>query len=301
MPRHDDPAWLEAQYNNRARVPDAMRQIATWGAASAAARAALSQARLDLRYAPGPGGTLDVFPAARMAGGAEGAPAARATPAGAPVLLFIHGGYWRSLAKGDFSFLAPVFTQAGAAVVVPDYALCPAVSIEHITLQMVQAVAWTVRHAASFGGDPGRITVVGHSAGGHLAAMLMTCRWREVDEALPLKPIASALSISGLFDLEPLRHVASVKDDLGLTPASVKRLSPAFFPRPRHGRLYAVVGGQESEEFIRQNQLIRDAWGPTTVPVCEALPGLEHFSVMTALADPAHRLHRLALELLGLA
>ncbi|MEN9416551.1 MAG: hypothetical protein RI988_171 [Pseudomonadota bacterium] len=289
MPRHDDPAWLEAQYNNRARVPDAMRQIAAWGTASTAARARLPRARLDLRYAPGEGGTVDVFPAAKPAG------------AGAPVLLFIHGGYWRSLAKGDFSFLAPAFTQAGAAVVVPDYALCPAVSIEHITLQMVQAVAWTVRHAASFGADPDRITVVGHSAGGHLAAMLMTCRWREVDEALPPRPIASALSISGLFDLEPLRHVASVKDDLRLTPASVRRLSPAFFPRPRHGRLCAVVGGLESEEFIRQNQLIRDAWGPTTVPVCQTLPGLEHFSVMTALADPAHRLHQLALELLGLA
>ena len=290
MPRPDDPTWLEAQYNNRARVPDAMRQIAAWGTASAAARAGLPQARLDVRYARGAGGLLDVFPAARP-------------PAGdlSPVMLFIHGGYWRSLAKSDFSFLAPVFTQAGAAVVVPDYALCPAVNIEHITLQMVQALAWTVRHAEDFGGDPSRITVVGHSAGGHLAAMLMTCRWREVDPGLPLKPIASALSISGLFDLEPLRHVASVKDDLGLTPASVKRLSPAFFPRPRHGRLYAVVGGQESEEFIRQNQLIRDAWGPTTVPVCEALPGLEHFSVMTALVDPAHRLHRLARELLGLA
>jgi arylformamidase len=289
MPRPDDPTWLEAQYNNRARVPDAARQIAAWGRASQAARAGLPQARLDVRYAPGAGGLLDVFPAARPAAGAL-----------SPVMLFIHGGYWRSLAKSDFSFLAPVFTQAGAAVVVPDYALCPAVSIEHITLQMVQALAWTVRHAEDFGGDPSRITVVGHSAGGHLAAMLMTCRWREVDPGLPLKPIASALSISGLFDLEPLRHVASVKDDLALTGASVRRLSPAFFPRPRHGRLYAVVGAQESEEFIRQNQLIRDAWGPTTVPVCEALEGLEHFSVMTALADPAHRLHRLALELLGL-
>ena len=289
MPRPDDPTWLEAQYNNRARVPDAARQIAAWGSASRAARAGLPQARLDVPYAPGACGLLDVFPAARPAAGAL-----------SPVMLFIHGGYWRSLAKSDFSFLAPVFTQAGAAVVVPDYALCPAVSIEHITLQMVQALAWTVRHAEDFGGDPTRITVVGHSAGGHLAAMLMTCRWREVDPGLPLKPIASALSISGLFDLEPLRHVASVKDDLALTSASVKRLSPAFFPRPRHGRLYAVVGAQESEEFIRQNQLIRDAWGPTTVPVCEALEGLEHFSVMTALADPAHRLHRLARELLGL-
>jgi arylformamidase len=291
MSRHDDPAWLEAQYNNRARFPDSAQRIAAWAPASQAARAGSPRARLNLRYAPGGGGVLDVFPAAP-------APAAAA---GAPVLLFIHGGYWRSLSKDDFSFLAPGFNAAGAAVVVPEYALCPQVSIEHITMQMVQAVAWTVRHAAGFGGDAGRIVVVGHSAGGHLAAMLLACRWRDVDPDLPVQPLAGALAISGLYDLEPVRRVPSLQKDLALTPAAVRRLSPAFFPRPRQGRLQAVVGGLESEEFLRQNQLIRDAWGPTTVPVCEALPGLDHFTVMTALADPAHRLHGLALGLLGLA
>jgi arylformamidase len=129
MPRHDDPLWLEAQYDNRARVADSPQRIAAWTQASQAARAGSPGARLDLRYAPGPGGTLDVFP---------GGPAATG-PDGAPVLLFIHGGYWRALAKEDFSFLAPAFNAAGAAVVVPDYALCPKVSIEHIALQMVQA------------------------------------------------------------------------------------------------------------------------------------------------------------------
>lgn len=290
MPRHDDPHWLDAQYDNRARVPDAAQRIAAWTQASLAARTGSPRARLDQRYAPGAGGTLDVFPADPACTGA----------AGAPVLLFVHGGYWRALSKGDFSFLAPAFNAAGAAVVVPDYALCPQVDIEHIALQMVQAVAWTVRHAARFGGDPRRIVVAGHSAGGHLAAMLMACRWRDVDPALPLQPLAGALALSGLYDLEPIRLVPSLQKDLALTPASVRRLSPAFFPRPRHGRLHAVVGADESEEFLRQNQLIRDAWGPTTVPVCEALPGLNHFTVMTALADPQHRLHGLARSLLGL-
>lgn len=288
MTRHDDPLWLEAQYNTRARVPDSAQRIAAWGPASQAARAGSPRARLNVTYAAGGGAVLDVFPADRAA-------------AGAPVLLFVHGGYWRALSKDDFSFLAPAFNAAGAAVVVPDYALCPQVSIEHIALQMVQAVAWTVHHAAEFGGDATRIVVAGHSAGGHLAAMLLACRWREVDPELPVQPLAGALAISGLYDLEPVRLVPSLQKDLALTPASVRRLSPAFFPRPRQGRLHAVVGGEESEEFLRQNQLIRDAWGPTTVPVCEALPGLDHFTVMTALADPAHRLHRLALTLLGLA
>jgi arylformamidase len=216
------------------------------------------------------------------------------------VLVFIHGGYWRSLDKNDFSFVAPAFNAAGALVLVPNYALCPAVGIEHIALQMAQAVVWALDHAAELGGDPSRIALVGHSAGGHLATMLLTCRWKELDPALPLQPLAGALSISGLYDLEPLRHTPCVMRDLRLTPSAVARLSPAFFPRPKNTRLFAVVGLEESDEFVRQNALIRDVWGPTAVPVCETLPGSNHFSVLNPLADPAGRLHELALRLLGL-
>jgi arylformamidase len=227
-------------------------------------------------------------------------PASTPSASGAPVLIFIHGGYWRSLDKSDFSFIAPSFTADGAMVVVPNYALCPAVSVEHIALQMTEAVAWTVRHAAEYGGDPRRIALAGHSAGGHLAAMLLSCRWKEVGEDLPVQPLAGALSISGLYDMEPLRHVPSLQADLKLTPASVKRLSPAFFPRPKGGKLYTTVGLDESDEFLRQNRLIRDVWGPTAVPVCETLAGENHFSVVEGLADPAGRLHDLALRLLNL-
>ena len=147
-----DPAWLDTQYNNRARVPDHAAVLAGWSEASALARAR-SPARLDLPYGHGAGETLDVFPATAS------------RPAAAPVLVFIHGGYWRSLDKADHSFVAPSFNAAGAVVVVPNYALCPAVSIEHIVLQMAAAVAWTWRHAADFGGDPARIALAGHSAG----------------------------------------------------------------------------------------------------------------------------------------
>jgi arylformamidase len=215
------------------------------------------------------------------------------------VLVFIHGGYWRSLDKSDFSFVAPAFTAAGALVAVPNYALCPAVSIEQITWQLVHALQWLWRHAADHGGDPQRIVAVGHSAGGHLAAMLLSCRWKQVDEALPPQLVGGALSISGLFDLEPLRHAPYLQGDLRLSPQSVARLSPAFFPRPK-GKLYAAVGAAESDEFLRQNQLIRDVWGPTAVPVCETVPGRNHFDVLESLVDPAERLHDLALGLLGL-
>ena len=129
--------------------------------------------------------------------------------------------------------------------------------------------------------------------------MLLSCRWKEIADDLPAQPLAGALSISGLYDLEPLRHAAFLQPDLQLTPTSVARLSPAFFPRP-HGPLAALVGALESEEFLRQNQLIRDQWGPSTVPVCEALPGLNHFTVLHDLVDPAGRTHHHALDLLGL-
>jgi arylformamidase len=279
-----DPAWLDAQYNNRARVPDHPRIFERWAQASALARERSSR-RLDVAYGPGPNETLDVFPCTR---------------ADAPVLVFIHGGWWRSLDKCDFSFIAPSFVQAGALVVVPNYGLCPAVSIETIVLQLVRALDWTYRHAGLYGGDPARIVVAGHSAGGHLAAMLLSCRWKDVARDLPAQLVSAALSISGVYDLDPLRQTPFLQGDLRLTPASVRRLSPAGFPAPR-GQLYSTVGAGESEEFLRQNELIRKAWGPGVVPVCESIPGTNHFDVLHDLADPHGRLHGLGLRLLGLA
>lgn len=278
-----DAAWHDAQYNNRARVPDHQRLFQRWTQASGLVRGQ-QPCRLDVAYGTDAAERLDVYPSQ--------APKA-------PVLVFLHGGYWRSLDKADFSFVAPVFVQSGACVVVPNYGLCPAVSIETIALQCAQALAWVHRHAAEYGGDPHRIVVAGHSAGGHLAAMLLSCRWKTVGDDLPLRLLSGAMSLSGLFDLEPLRHTPFLQGDLKLTPPAVKRLSPAFFPRPR-GPLHALVGALESEEFLRQNQLIRDQWGPTTVPVCEAIAARNHFDILTDLVDPAGQSHAHALRLLGL-
>ena len=111
--------------------------------------------------------------------------------------------------------------------------------------------------------------------------------------------VKNALSISGLYDLDVVRRTPFLKADLRLTPAQVKKASPAWLPRPAHGQLATVVGADESAEFIRHNGLMRAAWGARRVPVCEALPGLNHFSVVAALAQPTHRLHALALSLLA--
>jgi arylformamidase len=280
-----DPDGLNAQYDNRARVPGHPAILERWSQASALAREQ-SSCLIDVAYGSGPNEMLDVFPCAR---------------ANAPVLVYLHGGYWRALDKRDASFIAPVFVDAGALVVVPNYALCPAVTIEVIVLQMVRALVWVHAHAAQYGGDPQRIVVAGHSAGGHLAAMLLSCDWCAVARELPARLVHGALSVSGVFDLEPIRRTPFLQADLRLTPASVRRLSPARFPRPALAPLYTVVGADESEEFRRQNRLIRQAWGVEAVPVCEEVPGTNHFDVLHALADPHARLHRLALRLLGLA
>lgn len=279
-----DPAWLDRQYNNRERIPDHPKIFARWEKASALAREK-SVCQLDLPYGKSPGETLDVFVPNRER---------------APILVFIHGGYWRALDKRDVSFIAPSFVQDGAMVLVPNYALCPAVSVDTITLQMVKAVEWAYRNAATYGADRERIVVAGHSAGGHLATMMLTCEWDRVGADLPRTLVSSAMSISGLFDLEPIRHVPFLKDDLGLTEASALRMSPARFPAPS-GVLHALVGGLESEEFLRQNRLIRDAWGARAVPVCESIAGTNHLDVLHDFADSGGRSHMLALELLGLA
>ncbi len=287
MPKKD-AAWHDRMYNNRALVPDFADHFAHWKNASEQARQTLP-AQLDVRYGDGPNETLDIFPAAR---------------ADAPVVIFIHGGYWRSLDKADHSFVVPALRDMGACVVVVNYALCPGteaqpVTVPDIALQMAQASAWVWRHIGAHGGDRNNITVIGHSAGGHLAAMLLACDWKKLGRDLPAGLVRKALSISGLFDLAPVRKTPFVQGDLRITPAHVCMASPAKWQRPRQGVLYTVVGGDESAEFLRHNRLIHQAWGPKTVPVCEDLPGLNHFSVVTDLTRPGSRLNVLAQTLIG--
>lgn len=290
LPLHD-PAWLERMYNNRALVPDHMAYFERWARDSAEVRASQPCA-LDVAYGDGPGETLDIFPSAR-----------EVPKAGVPVLVFIHGGYWRSLDKADHSFIAPPFTHAGFCVVVVNYALCPGtpeapVTIPHIMRQMEKALGWVWRHIGEHGGDARRITVAGHSAGGQLAAMLMTSVWPLLGQGLPDGLVRNALSISGVHDLDPIMYTPMYQSVLKLTEQQVLQYSPARLLEPPVGMLYCVVGADESPEFLRQNQLMQDAWGSHFVPRSQALPGLNHFSVVDALSKPGHDLHHMALNLL---
>ncbi len=291
-PRHGDDApdvqWLERMYNNRMRVPEHAAYFARWAAQSALARNSLS-CEIDVPYGPAVRERLDAF--AAPGAGRRGA---------APLVVFIHGGYWRALDKSQHSFVAAALHDAGAAVVLPTYTLCPQASIPEITLQMVRAVAWSWRHARRLGADPARISVIGHSAGGQLAAMMLACAWNVFDPELPADLVKGALGLSGLYDLQPLRHTPSLQEVLRLTPAQVRAASPARLPPPAQGRLCALVGGLESGEYLRQNRLIQQAWGRERVPQAATVSGLNHFSMLDALAAPGHRVQRLALELIGL-
>jgi arylformamidase len=292
LPQHD-PAWLERVYNNRALVPDHMDYLERWARDSAQVRAT-QPAVLDMAYGPEPGAKLDIFPPTG---------AAAATGRRAPVLVFLHGGYWRSLDKSDHSFIAPPFTREGVCVVIVNYDLCPGqpgapVGIPHIVRQAERALAWVGKHIAAHGGDATRITVAGHSAGGQLAAMLLTSVWPLIGDGLPDRLVRSALSISGLHDLEPVMYTPMYQMDLKLTEQQVLQFSPARLPAPEQGLLFCAVGGNESTEFVRQNQLMQDAWGSHFVPRSQVLAGLNHFSIVDTLAQPGQDLHHMALNLL---
>lgn len=279
-----DREALDREYNNRAKVPGAAESLARYARASAAARRELS-GRLDVRYGPAPGETLDVFPAPG--------------PGPAPVHVFVHGGYWKALDKSDFSYVARAFRPAGAATVVINYALIPSVDMDELVRQCRAAVAWVHGNAAAFGGDPGRLFVSGHSAGGHLTAMLMATDWGAF-AGLPADALKAGCGISGLYDLEPIR-LCYLNDDLKLTPEQARRNSPVHAVPARSGPLLLAVGALEGPEYHRQTEELASAWQRRGL-ACAVLDmaGQDHFSIAAQLEDPASELSRALRGQMGL-
>ena len=267
-------------YNPRLVVPDHQQIFNRWESDSERARARL-EGYLDVPYGPTEAEKLDLF---RAQGRSRG------------LLMYIHGGYWRSLDKKRFSFVAPALVKAGIAVAIPNYALCPVVQVEGIVMQMVQACAWLYRNGANFGAPAHRLFVCGHSAGGHLAAMMLCCQWPQYAPDLPKKVVSSALSISGLYDLTEIVKVPSINNDVRLTVKSAKKVSPAFMPPATDAPFYTAVGGSENEGFHIQNALIARKWGEARsadVPC----PGQNHFTILDQLCRPESSLFGAVLQM----
>ena len=271
-----DRAGLDAQYNNRKRFPDYANRFAAWAEWGVATRSGL-ECRRDVAFGEAPSERLDLFPA-REPGG--------------PVYLFIHGGYWYSLDKDDYSWVAEGMTPHGATVAVNNYALAPDADMDEIVRQNRAAVAWLWRNAGDFGADRNRIYAAGHSAGGHLAAMLLATDWPAFAADLPPDPVKGACAISGLFDLEPIR-LSYLNDTLRLDADMACRNSPQRLDIPCAAPLLTVVGADESAEYHRQSEEMAAKWRALGYPCEHVVPAdLDHFAVVDSLIDPGAGLVR---------
>ncbi|QRM30998.1 alpha/beta hydrolase [Microvirga sp. VF16] len=262
---------LEAEYNNRARVPEHPAHIAGWQRDSAAYRE-VARCELDLAYGAGERHRLDLFyPQNGDAGG--------------PVVLFIHGGYWQALDKSTSSHLARGANERGLTVAIPSYTLAPAAKLADIISEIEAAANFVIQRT----GRP--LVVSGHSAGGHLTACLMA------HPGALQRPVRAAMPISGLFDLPPLVPT-SINKALGLNLNEAHRLSPLEWNPPTSGRLIAVVGGAESSEFLRQSHAIVERWNQAGIATqYHEVTGAHHFDVIAGLANPSDPLVDMLMEL----
>ncbi len=274
--------YYTEQYNARAGIPDHPQIFTRWQKESALVRRTQA-GLLDLPFGPATKERLDFYPAYR---------------AGAPLLVFIHGGWWRSLDKSDFTFIVPGYRQAGFNIALTNYTLAPEASVEEITLQQIRALAWLYRNAERLEFDRNRIVVAGHSAGGHLAAMMLATLWPAHAPDLPRDLVKAGVLMSGLYDLDPVCHADFVNVDLKLDAHSALKLSPARMPQSHPAPFITAVGDLESDEFKRQTALIAAEWHTgfrSEIP----LQGVNHLTICDAFGEPAHPLFKASCELVA--
>lgn len=277
------PGQLEAEFNPRMSVPDFERHFNGWTERSAAARATLP-GDYDLRYGDGPLQTYDLH---------RPADAAAAT-----LVVLVHGGYWRGLDKNTMTFAAEPFVQAGAVVVNLNYDLCPTVTLDAIVRQMQEALVHVAAKAASWGADASKLHVIGHSAGAHLAAMMVAAPWP--DDLPPQPPVASLGLVSGVYDLEPVLHI-SVNQDIRLDSDMATRNSVMRFAPRMRGPVLVAVGDSEPPGWQAQSadfhQACRNAG---TSGQMMHVAGANHFDILYPLADATSPLGAALLRQCGL-
>lgn len=274
------PHEFEAQYDNRALVPLWAEHMARWQSASAATREALKPT-VDIAYGPAPRQRYDLF---------EASARRHATP----LVVYIHGGYWMRGDRRDYSFVAKPFVAAGFDVAIPSYTLCPDIEVAGIVAEMQAFIVALWRRTGR------RPLVVGHSAGGHLAAALLATDWARLAGAdgVPADLVRTAYAMSGVFDLTPL-PMTSHNQMLKLTPETARAASPRFGELPAAGRrLVAAVGADESREFIRQSLEFAGHWAQAGIDAeCVLVPGANHFTVVDQIATAGTPTSRRIVEL----
>jgi arylformamidase len=273
---------LEYQYNPRESVPEYPELAKKRAEASRKARATL-KSFLNVSYGSSPREVLDIYPAEKPGG---------------PVLVYIHGGYWRSGSKDDNCNFAPAFVHRGATVVVVEYDLCPMVTVTDIVRQTRASIAWVYRNIMRYGGNPSKLYISGHSAGGHLTAMALAHDWEK--EGLPRDLIKGAVATSGVYDLDMVMHV-SPNEQIRVTPELAKENSPFLHPPFPICPVVVAVGGAEPEGWKQMSkdfyQLCKERGAK-----CEYLeiPGANHYTMSEHLADPNSPLTQAMFEQMGL-
>ena len=282
--REYDQKSLDAEYNLRPLWPDVPDVIAYRENESAAVRKRIP-GRLNVAYGLAPKQTLDVFPPSNGR-------------AGAPALIYIHGGYWQMSDKDDTTYIAPPFLEAGIAFIPLNYTLAPDAVLDVMVDECRRAVAWIYGNADEIGVNPDRLYIAGHSAGGHLTAMLLATDWSSVDPALPVMPFKGACALSGLYDLEPIR-LTFLNDVLGLDSEVAARNSPLYLDPVAEIPLILSVGEIETEEFQRHQAELCAAWVAKGLTVEEIpAPGCHHYTIVGHFADPESDLHKAMLKMI---
>jgi arylformamidase len=256
-----DPAWCEAQYNPRGAVPNAPEIYARWPILSQRLKAELPH-EANIGYGAHAREVMDVFHAPRARG----------------ALVFIHGGYWRGFSKDDFSFLAQALIEAGISVAMPSYPLCPEVTLRDIAQSCRRAIVKLWREALS-SSERAKLVVCGHSAGGYLTAALFATDW--ADYGLPPTPFCGGLSISGVFELEPLVNT-TMNTGIRLSVEEARAWSLHETCPHVAAPLVLTVGEKESPEFHRQSAQLAAAW-PEICRAPISIPGRHHFDVVEEL------------------
>jgi arylformamidase len=276
---------MERLYNNRANVPEHPALLAEWAEKSTAWEAAAATLH-EVAYGDSSAETLDLYTSDRES---------------APVHMYIHGGYWQANTKKSSSFVARPLVAAGGHVAVIDYGLCPEVTIDEIGRQIRAALAWLYRNVSLFGGNPGNITVSGHSCGGQLVGLAMATDWPGFGADLSADLVKGGVSISGLFDLGPLVDT-TINDKIGMDAEAARRNSPLFMEPAGKAPLALYWGADETDAFRWQSETMAEAWGAKGVEtVAEAIPGVNHFTVLTGMDDPSHPATHEILKQMGLA